>query len=93
VAFGRRGRLTRKDAEGLLNQAACLNLVSNAVVAWNTVYLDRVVQALRAEGVRVRDEDVARRSPARHQHVHVLGKHRFDDVPDPGRLRQLRGPA
>ncbi len=93
VAFGRRGRLTRKDAEGLLNQAACLNLVSNAIVAWNTVYLDRVIHALRTEGVRVQDEDIARLSPVRHGHVHVLGKYRFDDVPAVGCYRELGAPS
>lgn len=91
MAFGRRGRL-RKDGEGLLNQAACLNLVSNAIVTWNTVCLERVIDALREEGVCVRDEDIARLSPARHGHVHVLGKYRFDDVPDAGRFRVL-GPS
>ena len=47
------------------------------MVRWNAVYLRQVVQALRAEGVAVRDEDLARLSPAQHEHINRLGKHTF----------------
>ncbi|MEJ7665212.1 MAG: Tn3 family transposase [Hymenobacter sp.] len=44
---------------------------------WNTVYLQQVVQTLRAEGVEVRDEDLAHLSPARYEHLNRLGKYTF----------------
>ena len=43
-----------------MNQAGCLNLVTNAVVTWNTVYMAAVIDRLRAEGKTVSDEDIAR---------------------------------
>ena len=49
-----------------------LNLVTNLVVLWNTVYLQPMVQTLRAEGVEVRDEDLARLSPARYKRISRL---------------------
>lgn len=48
-----------------MNQAGCLNLVTNAVVTWSTVYMAAVIDRLRAEGKTVNDEDIARLSPAR----------------------------
>nr|WP_324606882.1 Tn3 family transposase [Streptomyces katrae] len=35
-------------------------MVVNAVVLWNTRYLDAAVARLRAEGLDFKDEDVAR---------------------------------
>jgi TnpA family transposase len=38
-------------------------LVVNAVILWNTIYMDAALAELRTEGFDVRDEDVARLSP------------------------------
>lgn len=89
LVFGNLARLTRRDIDALVNQAACLNLLTNAVVVWNTVYIGRVVEALRAEGYEVHDEDVSRLSPARYEHINPYGKYLFDVMPA-GALRDLR---
>jgi TnpA family transposase len=34
-----KGQLRRKRSEELTHQASCLNLVTNAVILWNTVYM------------------------------------------------------
>jgi hypothetical protein len=72
-----------------------LNLVTNLVVLWNTVYLQQVVQTQRAEGVEVRDEDLARLSPARYEHINRLGKYTFPRQVEvePNGLRSLRKPS
>lgn len=90
LVFGDLGRLRGRDQEALMNQASCLNLVSNAVTTWNTVYMDRAIKALRAAGHEVRDEDVAHLSPARHEHINPFGKYRFDRLPPRGRFRPLQ---
>jgi hypothetical protein len=41
------------------NDVTDLGLVVNAVVLWNTRYIDAPVARLRADGHPVRDEDVA----------------------------------
>lgn len=60
------------------------------MIAWNTVYIGRVLDALRAEGHEVREEDVTRLSPARFEHINPYGKYTFDNPPRPGSYRPLR---
>ena len=45
-----KGVIRRKQYEAQTNQAMCLNVVTNAVVIWNTVYMQAVLDQLRAEG-------------------------------------------
>lgn len=64
----------------------------NAVVLWNSRYLDAAVSRLRAQGLPVRDEDVARLSPLGHAHVNCLGRYAFAPTVTGGALRPLREP-
>ncbi|MFI9358600.1 Tn3 family transposase [Streptomyces lydicus] len=67
-----------------------LGLVLNALVLFNTRYMDAAVAQLRADGHEVRDEDVARLSPFVRHHVNMLGRYSFQ-LPDlPGGLRPPR---
>jgi len=50
LLFANKGVLRKKQEEELMNQAGCLNLVTNAVVTWNTVFMAAVIERLRAEG-------------------------------------------
>jgi hypothetical protein len=85
--FANKGTIRRKQEEDQANQAGCLNLLTNAVVAWNTVYMAAAIEQLRADGYAVRDEDITHLSPARYEHINPYGKYRFDiDL----RARQLR---
>ncbi|NJL52667.1 MAG: transposase [Hydrococcus sp. SU_1_0] len=70
----------------LLNQVGCLNLVTNAIIVWNTVYIDKVVQQLRQEGRFIDDEDLKFIWPTRHKHINVYGQYYFDEK----RLRKKR---
>nr|WP_281401418.1 Tn3 family transposase [Streptosporangium saharense] len=66
-----------------------LGPVLNAVVLFNTRYMDAALTKLRVQGFTVRDEDVARLSPLIHAHVNMLGRYSFA-LPDlPGGLRPL----
>ncbi|MBI1881462.1 MAG: Tn3 family transposase [Chloroflexi bacterium] len=38
--------LHRCQCEERVNQASCLNLVANAVIIWNTVYMTAVLEQL-----------------------------------------------
>ena len=92
LLFANKGVLRKKQEEELMNQAGCLNLVTNAVVTWNTVYMAAVIDRLRAEGKRVNEEDIARLSPARYEHINPYGKYRFvvEEGLSRSRLRPLR---
>ena len=52
-----------------LNKASCLSLLSNAVVLWNTVQIERIVTELRAGGTTIRDEDLVHVWPLQRRHI------------------------
>ena len=90
--FANQGQLRRRQDEDLASQCSCLNLVTNAVVAWNTVYMAAAIEQHRAEGHQIADEDIAHLSPARHEHINPYGKYQFDIAKNFNRqeLRPLR---
>ncbi len=88
--FANEGKIRRREDEDQRVQVGCLNLVTNAIVVWNTVQMARVIEDLKAEGYSVSDEDIAHLSPARYGHINPYGKYSFD-VGDP--LRKSGGPG
>jgi TnpA family transposase len=72
-----KGVIRRKQEEAQTNQAGCLNLITNAVVIWNTVYMQAVLDQLRAEHDAVQEDALAHLSPARFEHVNPYGKYYF----------------
>lgn len=92
--FANKGTVRRKQEEEQNNQASCLNLLTNAVVTWNTVYMNAVLDQLRNEGYSVQDEDLIHLSPARYEHINPYGKYHFDLNTEQNRngLRPLRLP-
>jgi TnpA family transposase len=72
------GQIRRRALEDQTNQAQCLNLVTNAVVLWNTVYISAALEQLRADGHRFTDDDVVHLSPARFEHINPYGRYHFD---------------
>ena len=87
--FGGDGKIRHKQEEALADQALCLSVIANAVIVWNTVYMQAAADTLRAEGYEVKDEDLAQLSPARFQHINRYGKYRFD-VEAAAKRRELR---
>jgi hypothetical protein len=72
------------------DQIGALGLVLNALVLFNTHYMDAAVTQLRADGFDVREADVARLSPFVRHHINMPGRYSFS-LPDlPGGLRPLR---
>jgi TnpA family transposase len=67
--FANHGAFRSGDYEEIMNKASCLSLISNAVLVWNTVHIERIVAQLRAAGNIVRDEDLARVSPLFRRHI------------------------
>jgi len=76
--FAREGMVTEKYEEGQGNQAACLNLLTNAVIVWNTVYMQAALDALRRAGYPIQEEDLVHLWPTRFAHVHRYGKYEFN---------------
>ncbi|BBN96917.1 transposase Tn3 [Deinococcus grandis] len=94
VFHGQKGELRQRYREGMEDQLSALGLVVNAIVLWNTRYIQVALDELRSIGHPVNDEDVARLTPLLHEHVSMLGKYDFtlsEDVAQ-GNLRPLRNP-
>lgn len=87
--------MREQQDEQLHNQVGCLNLVTNAVVVWNTVYIEQVVQQLKQEGQFPGDEVLKQIWPTRHAHINIYGRHHFnqDQIGKPMQLRELRSPG
>lgn len=66
-----------------------LGLALNAVVLWNSPYLDRAAKQLAADGFPVTDDFLARLSPLQFEHINFLGRYAFFRPQEPGR-RPLR---
>lgn len=75
--FANRGEFRTGDYEEIMNKASCLSVLSNAIVVWNTLAMEKIVAQLRATGHDVQDEHLARISPLLHQHVIPNGTYRF----------------
>ena len=82
-----------RQADQQTNQVLCLNLVTNAIVTWNTVYMNAAIERLRAEGRIGRDIDLGHLSPALYGHVNPYGKYRFEIEGRAPSLRPLRSPG
>ncbi len=75
--------------EELVNQASCLNLVTNAVIVWNTVYMAEAVAQLKREGYPVHESDLAHIWPTRYEHINVYGRYHFN-IEEARRRKGLR---
>jgi TnpA family transposase len=78
LVIANKGQLRQRRGEALAHQALCLNLVTNAVIVWNTVYMAAVMEQLKHEGVPVHDSDLAHVWPTRYAHINMYGKYRFN---------------
>ncbi len=78
IFHGQRGELRQRYREGQEDQLGALGLVLNAVILWNTTYIQDALEALRAVGKDVLDSDVARLSPLLSQHINFSGTYHFN---------------
>jgi len=94
VFFHRQGEIRDRTFENQSFRASGLSLITAAIVHWNTVYLDRAVQHLRARGVTILDDLLAHVAPLGWEHIALTGDYIWNDS-SPGTdfrpLRNVRG--
>lgn len=92
--YANQGKVKGKPDESLKHQVGCLNLVTNIIIVWNTIYINKAVEQLRAEGYPVDDEDLKHVWPTRFEQINVYGRYQFnlDEVRKNRKLRELRKP-
>ena len=88
VFLNRLGEIRDRSFENQRYRASGLNLVVAAIVLWNTVYLERAVQALRDSGKNVDDRLLPHLSPLGWEHINLTGDYRWRQSKT-GRARQV----
>ncbi len=63
-----------------MNKASCLSLVSNAILYWNTIKINEIVESLRAQGEVIEDETLSHISLLPFRHVVPNGTYFIDDL-------------
>jgi len=95
ICHGRRGEIRKRYREGQEDQLSALGLVTNAVILWNSIYMQAALDHLLQKSLEIRKEDEARLSPLVHGHINMLGHYSFtlaDNVLK-GELRPLNQPT
>jgi hypothetical protein len=78
LCFGKEGRLRGREFSDQLHTFSCLSVLHNAVVAWNMVHLEPVIEQLRAEGQHCDDELLSLTTPLLRRHINPFGRYHFD---------------
>ncbi len=73
VFFNRLGEIRDRSFEQQRYRASGLNLVTAAIVLWNTVYLEQAANALRGHGQAVDDALLQYLSPLGWEHINLTG--------------------
>jgi TnpA family transposase len=92
VFFNRLGEVRDRSFENQRYRASGLNLVTAAIVLWNTVYLERAIRAIRDHGDEVDQVLFQHLSPLGWEHINLTGDYvwRQDRTVRGGKFRPLR---
>lgn len=69
IFFANQGIFTTSDFEEIMNKASCLSLVSNSILYWNSVKIEKIINQLKEQGEEIEDEVLARISLLPYKHV------------------------
>jgi TnpA family transposase len=73
VFLNRLGEMRDRSFEHQRYRASGLNLVVAAIILWNTVYLEKAIEALREHGREVDDKLLRNLSPLGWEHINLTG--------------------
>jgi TnpA family transposase len=76
--FGEYGDLRRQDYYQQMNKISCLSLLINAVVCWNSLKLQNILENFKKEGKSISKETLRHVTPMLHSHINPYGEYRFD---------------
>ncbi len=72
-------------------RASGLNLVVNAIILWNTVYLSRANDYIRSQGIVIPDELLSQVAPLPWAHIALTGDYLWNEIDRPlERFRPIR---
>ncbi len=94
VFFNRLGEIRERSFEQQRYRASGLNLLTAAIVLWNTVYLDRTITTLNSTGDTTDPDSLRFLSPVGWEHINLTRDYTWPRTNHikPGRYRPLRRP-
>jgi TnpA family transposase len=73
VFFNRLGEVRDRSYEQQRYRASGLNLITAAVVLWNTTYLERAIQSMKSHGQTIDENLLSHLSPLGWEHINLTG--------------------
>ena len=92
VYFNRLGEMRDRSIESQSHRASGLTLVTAAIIYWNTVYIERAVEAMKEQGYSVDENLLQHLSPLGWEHIGLTGDYVWQQNKQPkkGKFRPLR---
>jgi TnpA family transposase len=78
IFIGNGGKLQEDSIEEQYRTLLMLNVVLNCIVFWNTLSVQQIVQQLRAEGIKISEEELGHITPTMINHIDLIGKFEID---------------
>ncbi len=79
IFFADQGEFTTGDYAEIMNKASCLSLASNAILYWNTIKINDIVENLRKQGETIDNDALPHISLLPFKHVLPNGTYFIDD--------------
>ena len=77
IFYGRKGKLYQTYYDGMEEQLNALGLVTNAIIYWNSLYLEKVFEQIKTEGFDCSEEVLRKQFPLISDHINFVGKYSF----------------
>lgn len=72
ICHCQKGEIRKHYSKGQEDQLGAQDLITNAVVLWNTIYIQAARDHFWAQGEILNDEDIAQLSPLCYGHINML---------------------
>ncbi|WP_441948558.1 Tn3 family transposase [Nocardia sp. 2TAF39] len=82
LLYAHEGMIRARHLDGQTEQAWCLTLAMNAVIAWTTEYYGLAVEQMRRTGRRIDDDVLAHISPAHSENINSSARSRSTSMPN-----------
>lgn len=92
VFMHRLGEIRDRKPENQSYRASGLTLLTAAISLWNTVYMERAIDALKRKGLKINEQLLSHLSPLGWEHINLTGDYiwKSNRIPASGKFRRLR---
>lgn len=92
VFMHRLGEIRDRRMENQSYRASGLTLLTAAITLWNTVYMERAIDSLKKQGIKINDQLLSHLSPLGWEHINLTGDYVWPNKPKPtsDKFRPLR---